>query len=393
MNSIVIPEITQAQVRRVVKSLKCSAPGWDGPPASVGKQYIDSYIEPLTILTDMSFAQGIFPNKFKLARVVPIYKSGDKKEVSNYRPISVLSFYSKILEKIMYEYVVEFMDKNEIIFKNQFGFRKNHSTQHVVISLIHNIIHSQETDHMVISVFLDLKKAFDCVSHTFLLKKLYQYGIRSATHKWFTSYLTGRTQYFAVDDKKSDIQKITCGVPQGLVLGPLLFIAFANNICNASELLFYILYADGTAVLLKGSVIFLRERLVILNEELERINLWLKANKLTLNTQKSVFMVFHRARLKSFNPPILINGTQIQEVSSTKYLGLIIDNKLKWIDHIAHIKKKISRGIGIITRVRLFVSKKCLSNLYHAFIYPYLLYTNTNTNIFIETKDHIITNH
>ena len=164
MNSIVIPEITQAQIRRVVKSLKCSAPGWDGLAASVGIQGIDSYIEPLTILINISFAQGIFPDELKLARVVPIYESGDKKEVSNYRPISVLSFYSKIFEKMMYEYVVEFMDKNKIIFKNQFGFRKNHSTQHAVISLIHNIIHSQEPDQMVISVFLDLKKTFDCVS-------------------------------------------------------------------------------------------------------------------------------------------------------------------------------------------------------------------------------------
>ena len=155
------------------------------------------------------------------------------------------------------------------------------------------------------SVFLNLKKAFDCVSHTFLPRKLYQYGIRGATHKWFTSYLTGRMQYVVVDDKKSDIQKITCEVPQGSVLGPLLFIAFANDICNASELLFYILYADDTAVLLKGKE--LKELLVILSEELERINLWLQANKLTLNTRKSVFIVFHRARLKSFNSPILIN--------------------------------------------------------------------------------------
>ena len=128
MNSIVIPEITQAQVRRVVKSFKCSAPGWYGLPASVGKQCIDSFNEPLTILINMSFAEGIFPDELKLARVVPIYKSGDKKEVSNDRPLSVLSFYSKIFEKIMYEYVVEFMDKDDIIFKNQFGFRKNHST-------------------------------------------------------------------------------------------------------------------------------------------------------------------------------------------------------------------------------------------------------------------------
>ena len=163
--------IAQGQVRRVVKSLKCRAPRWDGLPASVRKQCNDSYIGPLTIFINMSFAQGIFPDELKLARVVPIYKSGDKKEVSNYRPISVLSFYSKIFKKIMYEYVVEFMDKNEIIFKNQVGFRKNHSTQHAVISLIHNIIHSQETDHKVISLFLDLKKALDCVPHTILLKR------------------------------------------------------------------------------------------------------------------------------------------------------------------------------------------------------------------------------
>ena len=158
--------------------------------------------------------------------------------------------------------------------------------------------------------------------------------------------------------KKSDIQKITCGVPQCSVLGP-----FANDICNVSEILLYILYAEDTAVLLKGKE--LRELLVILNEEIERINLWLQANKLKLNTQKSVFMVFPRARLKLFNSPVLINGTQLQEASSTKYLGLIVDNKLKWIDHIARIKKKISRGIGIITRVKpfvnkLFVNKFCL---------------------------------
>ena len=270
----------------------------------------------------------------------------------------IYTFNKYIIEDFCLKLFFQFIDKSEIIFKNQFGFRKNHSTQHAVISLIHNIIRSQETDHIVVAVFLGLKKTFDCVSHTILLKKLYQYSIRGATHKWFTSYLTGRSQYVAVDDKKSDIQKITCGVPQCSVLGP-----FANDICNVSEILLYILYADDTAVLLKGKE--LRELLVILNEELERINLWLQANKLKLNTQKSVFMVFPRARLKLFNSPVLINGTQLQEASSTKYLGLIVDNKLKWIDHIAHIKKKISRGIGIITRVKpfvnkLFVNKFCL---------------------------------
>ena len=170
-NSIVIPPVTMAEVRQTILSLKNSSAGFDDLPAVVAKQSIDSYIEPLTCLINRSFSDGIFPDELKLTRIVAIFKSGDSTVLSNYRPISILSFFAKVFEKLLYKYLLSFLDINDILYKHQFGFREKHSTQQAIITLVEKITNVWESGDIAIGVFLGLKKAFDTVLHDILLKK------------------------------------------------------------------------------------------------------------------------------------------------------------------------------------------------------------------------------
>ena len=181
------------------------------------KKCVEQFIIPFTFLLNKSLREGVFPNELKLARVVPILKAGDTTLINKYRPISVLSFFSKVAEQIMYNHVLYFMDHNDVFYRYQFGFRQRHSTQQAIITLVDRITNSLDTGDIVISVFLDLKKAFDTVNHSILLKKLYAYGIRGVTLYWSRSYLTNRSQYVIYDNKQSDTRLITCGVPQGSI--------------------------------------------------------------------------------------------------------------------------------------------------------------------------------
>ena len=372
-NSIVLPPVTLAEVRQTVMSMKNSSADWDDFPALVAKQSIDSYIEPLTCLINRSFKDGIFPSELKLARVVPIFKCGDSTALSNYRPISILSFFSKIFEKLLYKGLLNFLDANDIIYKHQFGFRERHSTQQAIITLVEKITGAWDSDDMVIGVFLDLKKAFDTVPHDILLKKLHAYGIRGNALKLLKSYLTDRNQYVIYDGLRSGTKPVQCGVPQGSILGPLLFIITMNDIGNVSDFLYSILYADDTCVLLNGKNYL--NLVKLLNSELDKLSIWLNANKLSLNVKKSYYMVFHRAKLKLDKRAVIkVNGVSLQSTNSFKYLGVIIDHKLNWTQHIAHVKNKVSKGIGIMYRARNYLTKNSLKSLYFSYIYPYLIY-------------------
>ena len=201
----------------------------------------------------MSLVEVIFPSELKLAKVVPIFKSGESDKVPNYRPISVLSFLSKIFEKIMYNNVVNFMDKNDTFYTYQFGFRKSHSTQHVIITFVDKIISSLDSDDLIIRVFLDLKKTFDTVNHQILLKNCtVMASVVALWLHWVESYLTNILQFVPYDGIQSEINSVKCGVAKGSILGPLLFIIYMNNLFNVSEFLFTILYADDTCVLMNG---------------------------------------------------------------------------------------------------------------------------------------------
>ena len=374
VNSIVVHNVTSMDIRTVISSLKNSSPGFDGIPSFVANQCIDYFIEPLTYIINMSFMEGVFPSELKLAKVIPIFKSGDSTKMSNYRPISILSFFSKIFEKLMYNILNNFLYKNDVIYKYQFGFRKKHSTQHAIITLVDRITSSLDSGDLAIGVFLDLKKAFDTVDHHILIKKLFSYGIRGNTLKWFQSYLTDRSQFVSYDGIESKVLPIQYGVPQGSILGPLLFIIYMNDLFNVSNFLFTILYADDTCVVLGEKS--LETLITLMHQELHLLYIWLQSNKLTLNFQKTYYMIFHKARLKlqSSTINLQMGDCNLNKANNLKYLGVIIDDTISWVHHITYIKNKISKGIGIMSKASKYLKRKSLLTLYYSYIYPYMIY-------------------
>ena len=329
------------------------------------------YIKTLTLIINQAFYNGVFPKELKMAKVIPVYKSGSTMELNNYRPISVLNTFSKVFERLMYDRLTKLLDKYNVVYQNQFGFRHGHSTHHALITLVDKITKSLDNGDIVIGVFLDLKKAFDTVNHKILLKKLYHYGIRGNLNKWFESYLADRSQY-VLFGKTSDTRNVNCGVPQGSILGPLLFILYINDFSNVSDILLYVLFADDTNVFLNG-----KDIKIILNTmqlELTKLYNWLLANKLTLNISKTHFMVFHRAKHKNDKINIETNKVVIEQVKHTQFLGIIFDDNLNWSNHISYINSKIAKGVGIIYRAKKYFTTTALVNLYNAFIFPYLIY-------------------
>ena len=195
---------------------------------------------------------GFFQMNSNLAKFIPIYESGSTMELSNYRPIFVLNIFSKIFERLMYNKLIQFLDQYNVLYQNQFGFRQGHSTHHAPISLVENITKSLDDGDIVFGVFLDLKKAFDTSNSQNHTKKLYHYGIRGNVFNCFESYLTKIYQMVLFNGTISDIRDVTCGVPQGSIMGPLLCILYTNDFSKVSDELFYVLFADDTNVFLNG---------------------------------------------------------------------------------------------------------------------------------------------
>ena len=242
-------------------------------------------VENLTKMFNKSLKLGIFPDPLKLAKVIPIHKDGSRLVVSNYRPISLLPILGKIFERIIYTRLYGFVEKYKIITNNQYGFQRNKSTEHALIDIHEKILHAIENKETPCCVFLDFAKAFDTVNHQILLRKLEHYGIRGLGNKLLQSYLTNRQQCVSVAGSNSKLKNIEHGVPQGSILGPLLFLIYINDICESSSKLSFFLFADDTTLFYSH-----KDTKVIketFNRELITISDWLKANKLSLNVKKN----------------------------------------------------------------------------------------------------------
>ena len=211
------------------------------------KEIVPLIITPLHYLINLSLEKGFLPTELKLAKIVPVFKDGNCHEFTNYRPISLLSSISKLFEKIVYRQLYRFLNINEILYKHQYGFRAGHNTSHPVLHLTNKIYNAlnQKPSSKTLTIFVDLKKDFDTVDHRILLQKLSHYGIRDTANLWFHNYLTDREQFVSVHGRDSERAKIKCGVPQGSILGPILFLIFINDLPNASDFL-TLLFADDT---------------------------------------------------------------------------------------------------------------------------------------------------
>ena len=250
---------------------------------------------PLSFIINRSFEQGVFPESLKTAQVTPVHKKEDTLTINNYRPISLLSVFSKILEKSMYNRIYSFLCKHKLINTTQFGFRSKHSTEHALISLIETIKKYLDDGEIVCGVFIDLQKAFDTLNHEILLEKLKHYGIRSKQNDWFRSFLTNRKQYVSMEGFFSQTKIVKCGVLQGSTLGPLLFLIYINDLANALEKSIVHHFADDTNLLYGNknpSVIS-----DVINSELKLVTDWLRANKLSLNESKTKLLLFRPIKI------------------------------------------------------------------------------------------------
>ena len=362
------------EVSEMINSLKSGkSNGPNSIPTWVLKSLTDVFSHPLSYIFNLSLMQGIFPDAFKLAKVIPVFKKGQRNECSNYRPISLLSNLGKLLEKVVHRQLYNFLDHENLLYDLQFGFRLKTSTNHALISIIDKIQTNQDNGLLSCGVFVDLQKAFDTVDHSILVTKLNHYGVRGPSLEWFKSYMSDRNQFVHVNNVSSTTKPVKHGVPQGSVLGPLLFIIFINDLHRAISNSTVHHFADDTNLLLSNKS--LKKLTLNMNHDLTCLCEWLRSNKVALNVDKTEVIIFKKPYTKlNFKYKFKIDGHKVLPKSTIKYLGLEVDDHITWKPFINSLKNKLTRAVGVLSKLRHNVPLSFLKTVYHALFGSHINY-------------------
>lgn len=371
-SSFSLTPISATTVFKLLASMsENKATGLDGIPCKLLKEAASVIAVPLCDIFNLSIQISIFPSDWKLAKVIPVYKSGVKEDVNNYRPISLISAVAKVFERIVYDQLYEYVSKNNLLSNAQSGFRPSHSSATALLDATIEWFNNMDQGRLNSVVYLDLAKAFDTVDHDILIHKLSLYGVCDSSLNWFKSYITNRVQRCIVNGHLSEQRSLKCGVPQGSILGPLLFLIYINDLPCCLEHSNARLYADDTNITTTGSSIV--EITNSAEADLQNIKEWLIANKLSLNVTKTEQMFIgsdHNLSKIREDTPILLDKKPIKRVKASKSLGIYIDERLSWHDQINEMSKKITKAIGGLRQVRQFVPVQTAIIMYKSLIQP-----------------------
>ena len=371
--------VNTEHVNEMIESIKTKTSfGHDEMTTKSLRKLAPVLLQPLTLIINQSLITGIFPDDLKITKVVPLHKKNDKTKMDNYRPVSLLPAISKVFEKVAHKQLYDYFKENELFYTGQYGFRDEHSTEQAALELVDRLHTDMDKTKIPIAIYMDLSKAFDTLDHNILLHKLKYYGVQGSAISWFHSYLTNRYQYVEINDSKSNPRLLKTGVPQGSVLGPLLFLIYMNDVPNSSSILKFILFADDTSLLdtinlsISPNGNFNNERL---NCELIKIYDWLAVNRLSLNVSKTKFMVFHHTnKVLPQNLEIKINNIPVERVKEFCFLGLTINENLTWKTHIQKISNKVMKHSGILNKLKHYLPQNILRTLYCSLIQSQLTY-------------------
>ena len=370
-----LDELRELDVHRVIKSINISkSSGLENINSLVVKAAFDVLTPEVTFIYNLSVRGALFPDSWKEALVIPIPKQGNLTKVQNYRPISLLPLPGKILEKLVHHQLSHYLETNFLLTPEQHGFRKNHSTIHSIEQVTSFMCKKGDAMLPTAAVFIDFRKAFDCVQHPVLLKKIKNLGLSGLVVDWIESYLTNRKQRVYANDCYSDYMDVTQGVPQGSVLGPLFYIIYANDIAQLVKHCKLALYADDT-VLYTSNRNF-EVSVLNLQRDINSLANWCETNGIQANTDRTKVMVFGSkhslAQIPSFD--IKFGDTPLQSVTSYKYLGLTLDAQLNYNLHISRVIRFVSCKLKQFQRMRGFLNTRAAVMVYKGMILPLLEY-------------------
>lgn len=372
-NSLSNFDISENEVKDIINSLNINkASGPDLINHKMLKYVSNSVSKPLTIIFNRSLREKIFPDTWKRNMVVPIFKKGERSDPSNYRPVSLCSPLGKIMERIVFKNLFNYLYTNDLLYKYQSGFIPGHSTTFQLVDIYHHICQTLDNKQYACMVFCDISKAFDRVWHKGLLYKLKQNGIEGEFLEWISNYLEDRKQYVVLNSSNSEIKGVSAGVPQGSVLGPLLFLVYVNDITD-QLLCLTRLFADDSSLFISATDI--RDIEGIVNHDLIIISQWAKQWLVKFNPNKTEAILFS-LRKPDILPDLIFDDVKIDLVDQHKHLGLTFNSNGKWNEHVENILSSASKIIGIMRKLKYSFSRKALNQIYVSYVRPIFEYSS-----------------